>query len=115
MSSGCSLPQINPGVQGGSQGDSHSQVKFGKRTSSNPETPISNSSTPPSLQPTMCESDSSSMNSLELERPVAPEDSDTGMESMSSADAPLLSSNIQSIEDIQVLDSVTDADLEISS
>ncbi|GFT00939.1 rap1 GTPase-activating protein 1 [Nephila pilipes] len=105
------------------------QVKFGKRTSSNPETPISNSSTPPSLQPTMCESDSSSMNSLELERPVAPDDSDTGMESMSSADAPLLSSNnlhapyphlfyenekVRSVEDIQVLDSVTDADLEIS-
>lgn len=35
----------------------------------------------------MCESDSSSMNSFELERPAPPEDSDTGMESMSSADA----------------------------
>lgn len=35
----------------------------------------------------MCESDSSSMNSFELERPAPPEDSDTGMESMSSSDA----------------------------
>ncbi|GIY78704.1 rap1 GTPase-activating protein 1 [Caerostris extrusa] len=104
-------------------------IKFGKRTGSNPETPMSNSSTPPSLQPTMCESDSSSMNSLELERPVAPDDSDTGMESMSSADAPLLSATslhphyshlfydnekVRPIEDIHVLDSVNDSDLEIS-
>ncbi|GIY59226.1 rap1 GTPase-activating protein 1 [Caerostris darwini] len=104
-------------------------IKFGKRTGSNPETPMSNSSTPPSLQPTMCESDSSSMNSLELERPAAPDDSDTGMESMSSADAPLLSTTslhphyshlfyehekVRPIEDIHVLDSVNDSDLEIS-
>ncbi|GBM21784.1 Rap1 GTPase-activating protein 1 [Araneus ventricosus] len=100
-------------------------IKFGKRTSSNPETPLSNSSTPPSLQPTMCESDSSSMNSFELERPAAPEDS--GMESMSSADAPLTASlhpayshlfyeneKVRSVEDMHVLDSVTDAELEIS-
>ncbi|KFM74994.1 Rap1 GTPase-activating protein 2, partial [Stegodyphus mimosarum] len=53
-------------------------LRFGKRTNSNPENFLPNSGTPPPLQPTMSESDSSSMNSLELERPIAPEDSDTG-------------------------------------
>ncbi|KAF8790816.1 Rap1 GTPase-activating protein 1 like protein [Argiope bruennichi] len=112
--------QVLDGTSSASPVNCH--IKFGKRTSSNPETPLSNSSTPPSLQPTMCESDSSSMNSFELERPA-----DSGMESMSSADAPLTASlhppyshlfyendKVRSLEDMHVLDSATDAELEIS-
>ncbi|XP_054709385.1 rap1 GTPase-activating protein 1-like [Uloborus diversus] len=111
-----------------SQSPINNHIRLGKRTNSNPETPASNSSTPPPLQPTTCESDSSSMNSFELERPIAPEDSDTGMESMSSTDAlPLPCSALiqpcssyifpeneksQPLEDLH--NSVTDMELEIT-
>lgn len=63
-------------------------VHFWGRPNSSPGTPVSSPSTPPPLQPAASESDSSSLNSLELERgPMGPEDSDTGMESMSSTEA----------------------------
>uniref|UniRef100_A0A646QE85 Rap1 GTPase-activating protein 1 n=1 Tax=Hemiscolopendra marginata TaxID=943146 RepID=A0A646QE85_9MYRI len=67
------------------------------RTCSSPSTPVSSPDTPPHRPPSDClpqlamsESDSSSVNSIELEHVTYAhnDDSDTGMESMSSAETP---------------------------
>lgn len=62
------------------------------KTNSNPSTPVSSPDTPPhrTLRLAMSESDSSSINSIELEniQYTHNDDSDTGMESMSSAETP---------------------------